>query len=119
MTQIFNKASHKHLRRELRNNMTSAEGRLWLFLQKKQLNGCRFRRQYGVDSYILDFYCPDLKIAIEVDGDSHFEESAREKDFEREQFLQSLGILTLRFTNQEVFDDLEGILEKIQEFTKR
>ena len=80
MTQIFNRSSDTEKRRRLRCESPLAEQRLWLRLRNRQLMGYRFRRQYGVGPYVLDFYCPKLKLAIEVDGDNHFEAGAGEYD---------------------------------------
>ena len=90
MTQIFNRSSDTEKRRRLRREGPLAEQRLWLRLRNRQLMGYRFRRQYGIGPYVLDFYCPGLKLAIEVDGDSHFE--AGEYDRERQRYIESLGI---------------------------
>ncbi len=68
MTQHFNWITEKARRKELRNNPTEAEQKLWQYLKEKQVSGVKFRRQYSVDAYILDFYSPSLKLAIEVDG---------------------------------------------------
>ena len=91
MPQIFNRQCDKQKRRLLRNNMPKAEVQLWFHLKNKRLCGERFLRQYGVDRYVLDFYCPRLKLAIEVDGDSHFTEGAEEYDAERQRVIESVG----------------------------
>jgi len=107
MTQIFNRSSDTEKRRRLRRESPLAEQRLWLRLRNRQLMGYRFRRQYGVGPSVLDFYCPEVKLAIEVDGDSHFE--AGEYDRERQRYIESLGIRVLRFTNREVFKRLDDL----------
>ncbi len=71
MTSIFNRQQDKEKRRDLRRNMTKAEVLLWLQLKSRKMLGQRFLRQYGIDAYVVDFYCPKLKLAIEVDGESH------------------------------------------------
>src|SRR5690606_37295233 len=76
----------KTFRKQLRNNLTPAEASLWKMLQGKQLDGRKFRRQHSVTNYILDFYCPAEKLAIELDGQGHFEASQAEYDFERDLF---------------------------------
>ncbi|SKB12466.1 conserved hypothetical protein [Planktothrix sp. PCC 11201] len=78
MTELYNRNSEKEKRQFLRNNMTAAEQKLWLQLKGKQLENCKFRRQYSVSQFIIDFYSPEIKLAIEVDGDSHFQEGAQE-----------------------------------------
>lgn len=80
MTQIFNRQRDKEKRRHLRRNMTKAEVLLWLQLKNRKMLGQRFLRQYGIHAYVVDFYCPKLKLAIEVDGESHFVERAQEYD---------------------------------------
>ena len=103
--------------------MTKAEVVLWSKLKNRQLGGERFLRQYSVDQYVLDFYCPRLRLAIEADGDSHFATGAREYDKQREEHIEVYGIQFLRFTNSDVGNNLDGvllsILERIEERQKR
>jgi very-short-patch-repair endonuclease len=115
MTRIYNRQSEKEKRRALRRNMTKAEVLLWLRLKNKQVLGYRFLRQYSVDRYVLDFYCPKLRLAIEVDGESHFVEGAEEYDRERQQYIEALGIKFLRFLNTEIYQNLRGVLQAINE----
>jgi len=92
--------------------MPKAEIILWSKLRRKQLLGERFRRQYGIDSYVIDFYCPELKLAIEVDGESHT--SARQTyDEERQAFIEAYGVTFLRFTNADVYENLDGVLMRV------
>jgi very-short-patch-repair endonuclease len=113
MTKLFNKTSEKLKRRELRTNMTKAEAIVWQKLRCKQLENCKFRNQYSVDRFVLDFYSPELKLAIEIDGESHFQEGVAQYDEERQIFIESAGIKFLRFTNKDVYENLNGILETI------
>ncbi|MCX6141778.1 MAG: endonuclease domain-containing protein [Ignavibacteriales bacterium] len=113
MTRVFNRKKDQEKRRFLRRNMTKAEVVLWSKLKNRQLLGERFLRQYGVDQYVLDFYCPRLRIAIEVDGDSHFAIGAREYDEQREQHIGTYGIHFLRFTNVDIYNNLDGVLLSI------
>ncbi|OGU71690.1 MAG: hypothetical protein A2V93_11190 [Ignavibacteria bacterium RBG_16_34_14] len=114
MTKLYNKKSEKEKRRFLRNHQTVAENLVWIYLRKKQISSERFLRQYGIKYYVLDFYCPSLKLAVEIDGDSHFESNESiDYDKERENFLKSLGISIIRFTNQEVIENLEKVINKI------
>ena len=76
MTEIFNQSTEKSIRQELRNSMPTAEVILWTRLRGRQLLGCKFRRQYSVGAYVMDFYSPEVKLGIELDGDSHFRGSA-------------------------------------------
>ena len=114
--RIFNKTSEKAKRRKLRNNMPKAESVLWYYLRRKQLEGYKFRRQYSVGKYVIDFYCPRFKLAIEVDGASHFWPGAAEYDKRRQKYIESFGIKFLRFTNTDVYENIDGVLEKIYEF---
>jgi very-short-patch-repair endonuclease len=113
MTKLYNRTSDKAKRQQLRRNMTKAEFILWQKLKGKQVEGAKFRSQYGVGQFVVDFYCTELKLAIEVDGDSHFQDSAQEYDQERQAFIESMGIRFLRFTNDEVHENLEGVLDRI------
>lgn len=98
--------------------MTQPEVILWSKLKGKNLGERKFRRQYSVDRFVLDFYCPELKIAIEVDGDSHASAEAVEYDKNREIHIKQFGILFLRFTNNEIRENLTGVLYKILEIVK-
>ena len=107
--------------RGLRKCQTDAEEFLWARLRKRQLNGKKFLRQFAILYgsslgsalfYIVDFYCHECKLAIEVDGKIH--ESQKEYDLKRDKEINDLGIKVLRFKNEEVFGDLEGVLEKIR-----
>lgn len=115
MTRAFNKTSEKEKRRQLRNNMPPAEVLLWGKLKGKALSGYKFRRQFSVNKFVLDFYCPELKLAIELDGDSHFDPG---KDEERQRMIESYGIRFLRFTNEEVYKNLEEVLLRILSFNE-
>ena len=103
----------KSKRRELRKNRPPAEVILWSRLRGEQVAGCRFRRQYSVDIYVLDFYCPELKLAIEIDGASHEGDDAVEYDTHREHFIESLGISFLRFQNDQIYHALDAVVEVI------
>jgi very-short-patch-repair endonuclease len=109
----FNDPRSRPLRQQLRQNITKPENILWYYLRNRRFNNLKFRRQYSVGRYILDFYCPQKKIAIEVDGDSHFSNEAIAYDQQREDFLLGHGIKTLRFTNHEIVHNLPGVLESL------
>ena len=119
MARIFNRGSEKSKRRVLRNEMTPAEKRLWLKLRASQFLGMRWRRQYSVGPYILDFYCPVAKLAVELDGDSHFGEGAEEYDAQRQGFVEGKGIRMVRFLNQDVYQRMPMVLETIAEAAKQ
>ena len=115
--KIFNKTEYKQRRQELRNNMTEPEKRLWGILRNSQL-GVKFRRQHGIGHYIVDFYCHDLQLIIEVDGESHFFEDAQAYDKIRDKFMLELGLTTIRFSNHEVMTNIDGICQLIQQAVK-
>ncbi|HSV89191.1 MAG TPA: DUF559 domain-containing protein, partial [Bacteroidales bacterium] len=114
--QLNNLPHLKTFRKELRNNLTPAEAKLWTLLKGKQMAGRKFRRQHSVANYILDFYCPEERIAIELDGQGHFEATQAEYDREREFFLETVGIRVLRFENKWVWDNPEGLLETVKSY---
>lgn len=100
--------------------MPKAEAVLWKQIRAKQINGLRFRRQYSIGTYIVDFYCPELMLAVEVDGDSHFMgEASIKRDKERQSFIEKQGISFLRFTNDDIYNRLEGVLMAIADFGKK
>ncbi len=101
--------------RALRKNMTDAEQRLWQCLRKKQVGGFRFRKQHPIGHFVLDFYCPERKLAIELDGGQHNQSAAIDKDRQRTEWLAQQGIQVLRFWNNEVFENLEGVLQRVWE----
>lgn len=99
--------------------MTSAEVRLWIYLKGKSILGYKFRRQYSVEKYILDFYCPALKLAIEVDGAKHLITKKIKLDRERQEKIESLGITFLRFTGPEIYKNIDTVIEKIITLQKK
>lgn len=103
----------KEIARELRKNPTLAEKILWREIRKKQL-GVEFHRQVPVDRFIVDFYCHELMLAIEVDGASHESEEARARELKRQARLESLGISFLRFKDEEVLNNLDRVVRDIQ-----
>ena len=111
-----NQPYNKEYRRLLCHDMTPSERMLWKHISDKQLDGWRFRRQHGFGPYVLDFYCPVLKLCIEVDGELHQRTDVFEKDKERTSFLESNGIKVIRFTNDEIENDISDVLERIRRF---
>jgi very-short-patch-repair endonuclease len=93
--------------------MTPAQIRLWQALKRSQLAGRKFRRQHSMGSYVLDFFCPAERLALELDGSAHDSAAANDHDERREAFLSSLGIEVVRFENRDVMDNLEGVLAQI------
>ncbi|MBC7391185.1 MAG: endonuclease domain-containing protein [Opitutaceae bacterium] len=104
----------KDKRLQLRKTLTPAEAKLWTLLKNNQLEGRKFRRQHSVGNYIIDFYCPSEKLAIELDGAGHFTEEGMAYDEERTEVLNSIGIKVIRFENETVFKFLDHVLEEIK-----
>jgi very-short-patch-repair endonuclease len=112
--RIHNAPSSKSKRRELRKNLTPAEALLWTNLKNSQL-GKKFRRQHGIGPFIVDFYCPERRLAIELDGDGHMSITGAEADQSRTDFLKQLNVTILRFENRDIFDNLDVVLSTIQQ----
>jgi len=94
-----NKKSLKNYRKDLRNNQTSAETRLWMLLKNKQLEGRKFRRQHSINNFIVDFYCPSEKLVIELDGQVHYNPIAEHQDYKRDNILYDYRILYTLFSH--------------------
>ncbi len=105
----------KALAKKLRESMTISESMLWLGLKQKQL-GYDFDRQRPIDEYIVDFYCKELKLAIEIDGESHDHPDAYINDIKRQEKLESLGIHFLRFDDDEVKANPDNVIEAIRDW---
>ncbi len=105
----------KQRARVLRDDMTDAERRLWLRIKGKQVGGFKFYRQKVIGRYIADFYCHQAKLAIEVDGAEHRTPDGIEQDRLRDQYMNSLGISVLRFTNDEVLGSIDSLVWAIRE----
>jgi len=110
--KIFNQLKLKPLQRLLRKNSTDAERKIWKIARNRQVLGLKFFRQYGVGNYILDFYCPQIKLAIEIDGEQHNKPDNANKDDTRTKYLKNLNIFVLRFWNNDVLQNLSGIYDK-------
>ena len=115
MTLHFNKNTEKYKRRQLRKNSTTAERILWKYLKARGLSGQKFRRQYSIGTFVIDFYCSNLKLAIELDGASHDTKDVKIYDKEREEIIKTFGIRFIRFRNEEVYSNLEKVLDNIKE----
>jgi very-short-patch-repair endonuclease len=103
----------RELAKTLRKNQTEAEGYLWQFLRDRRLAGYKFRRQYPIGNYILDFYCPQKKLAIELDGGQHGTDRGLAYDQQRATILEKYGIKVLRYWDNEVFQNTNDILDDI------
>lgn len=112
MGDFYNKKNYTSLRRKLRQAMPKGERLLWNKLRNNQLN-FKFRRQFGIDKFVVDFCCPKLKLIIEIDGLSHAEEDIFEKDQKREEFLVGLGFNIKRYSSKDVFEKTEEVVNDI------
>ena len=106
------------LRRDLRSHGTPAEAYMWTKLKNKQVGGLRFRRQFSIDQYILDFYCPEVKVALELDGEVH--NAQIEHDRERDKYLKErYGIVVVRYENRHVFERPKQIIDELLEVAEK
>lgn len=116
MTEIFNKAEQKEKRRILRNQQTQEELIFWSHVKSRRLGGFKFRRQYSIDKYVADFYCPQFLLVVEIDGGHHYEEENKQKDALRTEYFISLGLNVKRYTNVDVKKNLSGVLDDLLEY---
>ena len=112
--KVYYNAKLKERARQLRNHSTRAEIRLWLHLKGKQVMGYDFHRQKPIGNYIADFYCPKVQLVIEVDGYTHNFEEVIKKDRKKQDYLENLGITVLRFRDEEVIEDIDSVLKRIE-----
>ena len=112
--RIHNRNEKKSKRVELRNSRTAAEATLWKHLQRRQLEGKKFRRQHSIGPYIVDFYCPECRLIVEWDGQPHYEFIADVYEAERTKYFSQFGIKVVRFENRLVFEALEAVLATIR-----
>jgi very-short-patch-repair endonuclease len=99
--------------RALRKHQTDAEKKLWTALRNRNIAGAKFRRQFPVDKYILDFYSPEHKLYVEADGGQHYTEEGKQQDEERTKVLTRLGIQIFRFSDRDILTNIEGVCEVI------
>ena len=109
----YNKTVLKEHRKELRNHSTTVEVILWNHLKGKKIGGFKFRRQYSIANYIVDFYCTEKRLAIELDGAGHFTEEGKEQDNYRDQELKQMDIKVLRFENKQIEENIDEVLKTI------
>jgi very-short-patch-repair endonuclease len=112
--EIFNRKPLKSRRKELRTKGTAAEAVLWKHLQKRML-GKKFRRQESIGPYIVDFYCPECRLIVELDGAPHVGFLAGEYDDDRTKYLEQYGMKIIRFENRVLYDSPEAVLETIKQ----
>ncbi len=111
--------ANKYLARGMRQAMTGAELRLWLRLRNRGLEGYRFRRQAPLGPYIVDFFCPERKLVVEVDGDQHGFDAGRVRDAIRSRWLEAQGHTILRVSNNDVISNIEGVCAAIVDMCRK
>jgi len=118
MTKHYNKSSQTDKRRKLRQNQTNAEELVWRFLRNRQMLGYKFKRQYSVDHFVIDFYCPELKLAVEIDGGTHNNPEQKKKDIGRQKYLEAFNIKFVRIKDEELFGNPNKAFNKIERAIK-
>jgi very-short-patch-repair endonuclease len=113
MGKVFNKKEQTAKRKVLLKNMTKAETLLWIEIKNKKLKDCKFRRQFRIEKYVIDNYSPEIKLAIEVDSATHYTDEEIKYDKKRQTEIENMGVVFLRFTNEEVYEGMSFVLEKI------
>ena len=103
------------LRRALRKNTTVAEQIFWAKAADREFLNLKFRKQHAIGNYIVDFYCPELKLIVEIDGDTHAFNESIMPDIERTLYLQSFGYRVIRYNNRDVLDNIDGVFQDLQE----
>ena len=119
MTKHYNKSSEKEKRRTLRKEQTFCEKILWHYLRDRRLLDCKFRRQYSIDQFVIDFYSPEIKFAIELDGSVHDDKDQKIYDAKRQEFIETFGITFLRLTNSELLENANLAFARIEEVIKK
>ena len=109
----------KEFSRKLRSNMTMAEKKLWFRLRKKQMKGIPFTRQKILGSYIVDFYCPQAKLVIELDGGQHYKREGNAKDKIRDNYMMEEGLTVLRISDRDVLKNIDGVVRRIYEILSK
>ncbi len=119
MNKIHYNPKLKELARKLRNSSTKAEIKLWNYLKGKQLKGYDFHRQKPIDNYIVDFFNNKLMLAIEIDGYTHGFEETFKRDMDKVKRLNELGITVLRFLDEDVMKNIEGVISSIEKLIRK
>ncbi|WP_303926069.1 endonuclease domain-containing protein [Draconibacterium sediminis] len=117
--KLHNRRFFKPIRKHLRNHGTAAEATLWKILRQSQVGGYKFRRQHSIGKYIVDFFCFELMLAIELDGEVHADLNSIARDTERDEELNKLGITVLRYENRWVYEYPEVIIQDIIDFGEK
>lgn len=113
MGELFNRRIDEAKRRALRRQNPPAEAILWRRVRGNQLGGFKFRRQYSISHYVTDFCCTSSQLIVELDGASHESDDAVEYDLNRQHYLESLGFRVVRFTNRQVYSEIDFVLETL------
>ncbi|WP_346855811.1 endonuclease domain-containing protein [uncultured Draconibacterium sp.] len=114
--KLHNRKYFKPIRKHLRNHSTAAEATLWKMLKKSQVGGYKFRRQHSIDKFIVDFFCYELMLAIELDGEPHADFNSIARDENRDKKLAEFGVTVLRYENRWVYEYPDVIKEDILDF---
>jgi len=112
MQTIHNIKNTQRFRSKLRKNLTEPEKLFWSKVRSNSI-GYKFRRQHSIGLYIVDFYCPPLRLIIEIDGDSHAEDNTLKKDIERTAYLKKLNFYIKRYNNRDIINNIEGVMEDL------
>ena len=115
MGYVYNHSAMLARRRELRGRMTGAEILFWHEVKNRRILGVKFRRQYSVHSYVVDFYAPIPRLVVEIDGEYHLDIEIQQYDRKREEEIEACGIRFLRFTNDEMYNDMTGVLVRLSD----
>jgi len=118
-TKRHDRPESKENRKKLRKNLTQAEAFLWKYIQTKKLDGRKFRRQHGIGNYIVDFYCAEEDLIIELDGEIHMNPTAEAYDEKRTKYLENLGFRIIRFENKMIFENLPSVIQEIKDNFKK
>lgn len=116
---LFYNTKLKKYARDLRRNMTDAERLLWSKVRRKQLKGFQFYRQRIIGNYIADFYCPKANVTIEIDGGQHYNNEGLKADEVRDDYMKNQGFKVLRFSDRDVIENLNGVMERVYEVISR
>ena len=119
MTRLYNLTNLKDRRRQLRRQQIPSEVKLWMLLRNRQFRGLKFRRQHSIGGYILDFYCPALRLAIEIDGESHLKPGRDIYVERRQRWIERQGITIVRFLSSDVINNFDGTIERLDEVIRQ
>jgi very-short-patch-repair endonuclease len=105
--------SHLSLKRKLRKESTKPENKLWYFLRDRRFQNLKFKRQHGIDPYVVDYYCSEKNLVIEIDGDVHDFPDQIKKDRLRSEYLRKRGLEVVRYNNRDVLENLKSVLHDL------